>query len=173
MDSAFDVSLAGVHLGEITSLATGGVLPSEINPEIMAFVSTSSLEKSYNLTVPNLVHAEVPDASLPCLSVEPYVVGKRSLHSRDGLFVPSYFQFPAASSRSTSQFSVGNAVRVPSKAGDTTMVHFFHVLAGSDGKSICGGKIGSSGLQACVADVLLGSTLFDSISCYQGETVCR
>ena len=66
-----------------------------------------------------------------------------------------------------------NAVRVPSKAGDTTMVHFFRVLAGSVGKSICGGKIGSSGLQACVADVLLGSTLFDSISCYQGETVCR
>ena len=81
LDSAFDVSLAGVHLGEITSLATGGVLPSEIDPEIVAFIYTASLEKSYNLTVPNLVHAEVPDTSLPCLSVKPYVVDKRSLRS--------------------------------------------------------------------------------------------
>ena len=34
----------------------------------------------------------------------------------------------------------------------------FHVLAGSIGKTICGGKIGSSGLQACVAPVPFGST---------------
>ena len=79
----------------------------------------------------------------------------RSLRRREEILVPSKFHSPAAPSRSSSYFSVGTAARVPSKAGDAT-VYLFHVLAGSIRTVICGGKIGSSSLQACVADVLVG-----------------
>ena len=50
--------------------------------------------------------------------------------------------------------------RVTSKTTEVIKVRLFHILAGSIGTSICCGKIGSSGLQACVAHVSLGSTSY-------------
>ena len=38
LDSAFDSSLAGIDLGELTSLTAGGVFHSEIDPEILESV---------------------------------------------------------------------------------------------------------------------------------------
>lgn len=70
----------------------------------------------------------------------------------------SRFRLHVASSRSPSQFSVGNAVRVPFKAGGATIIRLIHDLASSIKKAICDCKIISSDLQAFFADNLLGST---------------
>ena len=40
LDSAFDSSLAGIDLGEIVSLAAGGVLPSELDSSLAALSSS-------------------------------------------------------------------------------------------------------------------------------------
>ena len=53
---------------------------------------------------------------------------------------------------------MGNTAHVPCKAIYTTTVHLLHVLEGSIGTIICGENIVSSGIQACVANVLIGST---------------
>ena len=156
LNSAFDSSLAGIDLDEIASLATGGLLPSEIGLRI-ATLSTSAFEHPYNLPVLASNHAEIPAASLSYLVLDSDVASKRSLRRREEILVPSKFRSPVAFSRSTSQLPAGTTTNVPSRAGDA-IVHLFHVLAGSTGIVICGGKIGSSGLQACVADVLVGSS---------------
>ena len=88
------------------------------------------------------------------------MAGKRFLRRRNEILVPCKFLSPAARFMSHSKVSTGNTVCVPSKAGDVTKVHLFHGLACSIGKIICGGKIGSSGRQACVSNVLIGYTYF-------------
>ena len=171
LDSAFDSSLAGIDLSGITSISSGGLLPSEIDPGVAA-LSTFAFEQSYKLPVPASYHAEMSATSLSYLLLDSDMAGKHSLrcreeilvplgkHSlrcREEILVPFKFRSPVAPSRSSSQFPAGIAARIPSKVGDTT-VHLFHVLAGSIGTIICGGKIGSSCLQACVVDVLVGSS---------------
>ena len=156
LDSAFDSSLAGIDLSGITSISSGGLLPSEIDPGVAA-LSTFAFEQSYKLPVPASYHAEMSATSLSYLLLDSDMAGKHSLRCREEILVPFKFRSPVAPSRSSSQFPAGIAARIPSKVGDTT-VHLFHVLAGSIGTIICGGKIGSSCLQACVVDVLVGSS---------------
>ena len=69
LDSAFDSSLAGIYLGEIASLAAGGLLPSKIDPGIAA-LSTSAFEQSYKLPVPASDHAEISAVSLSNLLLD-------------------------------------------------------------------------------------------------------
>ena len=130
LDSDFDSSLASIDLGEIVSIAAGGVLPSDIDPVIVA-LSTSAFEQAYNLTVPTSDHAEIPVASLSDLLVDPDVVDKSSLRNRYDLLAPIRYRSPVASSRSSSQLPDFTAARIPSKAGDVITVHPFHVLTGS------------------------------------------
>ena len=85
------------------------------------------------------------------------MASKRSFRPRGKILVPFKLRSPAVPSRSFYQFPAGIAVRIPFKAGDTT-VHLFHVLEGSIKTIVCGGKIGASGLQACVVDIFVGSS---------------
>ena len=84
-----------VALGEITSLAAGGVSPSEIDSTIAA-PSSSASEQTFNLTVPSLDHTKICDTSLSYLLVDPDVAGKRFLRRRNEILVPSKFLSPAA-----------------------------------------------------------------------------
>ena len=95
---------------------------------------------------------------LPHLLLDLTKLGKRSLCNRNKILNPERFHYPAASSRFFPQHKVGNTAHVPCKAIYTTTVHLLHVLAGSIGTIICGENIVSSGIQACVANVLIGST---------------
>ena len=134
--------------------------PSELDSSLVA-LSSSSFDQTNNLPVPSSDHAEVPGASISTLLLDPDLAVKPSLRSRNDLQAPSRFRSPSTSSRSSSQLPGGNVARAPSKTGEAVTVRLFHVLAGSIGTTICGGKIGSSGLQACVSHVPFGST-----SCY-------
>ena len=156
-DSVFDSLLAGIDLGEIASLAAGGLLPSEIDSVISAH-STSVFDHPYNLTVPTSDHAEIHVALLYDLLLDLDVASKSSIRNRDDLLTSFRYRSPATSSRSSAQLPNFTAARVPSKAGDVITVHLYHVLVGSIGKSICDGKIDLLGVQAGVVDVLHGST---------------
>ena len=101
LDSAFDSSLAGIDFGELASLAAGGLLPSEIDPGIAAFL-TSAFEQPYKLPVPTTDHAEISTTSLSDLLLDPNVADKRSLRRRDKILVPLKIHSPAAPSQSTS-----------------------------------------------------------------------
>ena len=95
---------------------------------------------------------------LPHLLLDLTKLGKRSLCNRNKILNPERFHYPAASSRFFPQHKVGNTAHVPCKAIYTTTFLLLHVLAGSIGTIICGENIVSSGIQACVANVLIGST---------------